>query len=696
MPLRSIDPTRRSLQGILILVLYLGFLKNSLAEDRPENHHWAFKPVQRPTLPEVKNSAWSQDDLDRFILKRLENEKLNPAPKAERRILLRRLSFLLTGRPPTPEDLKKTSLNLEQYVDSLIASTAFSEHWARHWLDHVRYRPMKGKNESNDPYRLWVMKSIQEDMPYDQFVKMQIAGDLMPNPSSKSEIHLDGMVAVRPFSIKNRHHDQLDLLGRTFMGLSLICARCHDHKHEPLARDDYYALQGIFESSRVIQAPYLKEKSKFDTYMADLAKKLANETRMKKELKSYSSVSQYFDQQQRLKSEEAKLNDPKQAKNKAKIEKSIEKQKKEIEKRLQDIKKRKLSLDDPKALEYHRLKVENKELETKWKNVYQFEAFVDQADPKKIVDSQPPKEGIVVKPGKEVPKDKPVPRRFPEVLAGKKQTLISQQTKQSGRLELAEWLSDRSHPITTRLMVNRIWYYMMGEGLTRSLSNFGHSGSPPSHPELLDYLSDELAQNGGSIKKLIRRIALSATFQQSSNYQCDPIEKDNRVKLFGISTRKRLEVESIYRSLNSFEYDSQSKERHRPPSIDMVREMNELFDGPNNNLIVPRRTSSITSLQALFFMNSEFVKASTEKIANRLYRLESDGDRIQNVFLLFYGRSPSDEEIQWGKTFLKEWKQSKDSKNSKRKKNAPPPEYLGKWQSYLQVLLATNEFLFVD
>ena len=606
--------------------------------------HWAFQPVKRPAVPEVKVASWPAGDIDRFILLRLEAKGLKPAPRADRRQLMRRLSFTLTGLPPSPEDLDKhlkakgDSL-LTKYVDALMASPEFGEHWARHWLDHVRYRPFKGKGLANDPYRLWVVRAFNVDMPYNLFLKMQIAGDLMPGANSKAEVDLDGLVAVRPFSLKNRHTQQLDLLGRTFMGLSLFCARCHDHKHEPLSREDYFALQGIFESSRVMELPYLKDKKQFDEYTKGLAEKEANEKKLKAApLKEYGRVAQLMDLRRRLADERKKLDDPKEAKNREKLQKNIDKFEKDETKRLAEIKKRKLKLDAPEVKEYLRLQDAIRAFDQKWKKVSLFEAFVDQTDPKLIADARPPKEGVKVKPGKDVPKDAPVPRRFPVVLAGTQQQPLGNRTKQSGRLELAEWLADAQNPITARLMVNRIWYYLLGEGLSPSLSNFGHSGQPPTHPALLDYLSDEFVQQGWSMKRLIRAIVLSATYQQTSTLMASRDEQDLRLGLFGVARVKRLEVESIWRTLNLLEHDPQSGERRREPPYDMVREMEDLFDGADRDLIVPRRSASISSLQALFFMNSEHVKRSTEKLATRLHRLSDDPARISQAFRLLYGR----------------------------------------------------------
>lgn len=672
---------------------------NGVTEEAKANH-WAFQPVERPSLPVVKDKDWVKANLDRFILRRLEKENLKPAPDAPRRVLLRRLSFVLTGLPPSPVDLKiwledKTEAPLDKYVDQLIASEEFGVHWARHWLDHVRYRPFGGKTTSNDPFGLWVNQAFNEDMPYDEFVRMQIAGDLLPSKVDDKEVNLDGMIAVRPFSLKNRLFQQLDLLGRTYMGMSLGCARCHDHKHEPLMQDDYFALQGIFESSRTVKLPYLKDKAQFDEYRNGLANKEANEQRMKKELKDFGRVSQLMDLRKRLESERAKLANPKEEKNREKILKNIEKYEKDEKKRLKEIEVRKLKLDDPKALEYIRLNDWNKEFDEKWKQVFLFDAFVDQDDPAKIKDTEPPLEGVDGD-SDEDKKGDPVPRRFPVVLAGDKQKPIGEQTQQSGRLELANWLTSKEHPVTARLFVNRVWYYVFGEGLTPSVSNFGHSGQPPSHPELLDFLADEFVKNGWSMKQLIRHMVLSATFQQTSEMDLDDDERDLRISLFGLHRVKRLEVESILRTINQLENNHLPKEKRRDPPHDMKQEMEDLFDGADSSLIVPRRMASVSSLQSLFFLNSNHIRMSTERIAVRLHLERSeDPERIQYIHQLLYGRNATEEEVQTGEAFLAEWEPAIPS-NARIPKEGPPGEILYKWQAYLQVLLASNEFLFID
>jgi hypothetical protein len=434
--------------------------------------------------------------------------------------------------------------------------------------------------------------------------------------------------------------------------------------------------------------------------MSGLARTQPNEERMKKELKQYNAVAALVDLQARLAAERAKLEDPKQ--DQAKVQANIDKLTEDEQKRRDELEQKKIDLDAPQAREYMALHRENNEFSNRWKDVFQLDAFVDQTEAGKIRDAAPPKPGVDADDEDSPQTDPPIPRRFPTVLAGSKQTPLGEQTKQSGRLELADWLADAEHPITSRLITNRVWYYLLGEGLTPSLSNFGRSGESPTHPELLDYLSNELVQNHWSLKQLIRRIVLSSTYAQTSALDVSAAEHEQRLQLFGVARRKRLEVESIVRTLAWLEYDPKSSERRRDPPIDMVNEMRLLFDGANSNLIVPRRTSSVSPLQALFLLNSEHVKASTERIAARLHQHPDASQRIGQAFWMLYGREPTEEEIHSGEEFLAAWKasapQSATNNNSKNNKNEPiiPPEELAATQAYLQALLLANEFLFVD
>jgi mono/diheme cytochrome c family protein len=665
-----------------------------------DRKHWAFQPVVRPQTPSLSNPSWATDDLDRFILARLEQAKLAPSPPASWQTLMRRLSFDLTGLPPKPEDLREFDAQapadrkrIARYVDRLLESKEFGVHWARHWQDQVRYRPSQGKLERDDPYRRWLVDAFNRDLPYDQFLKMQIAGNLLSAPKS-GEVDLDALIALRPWSIKSRHEEQLDLLGRTFLGLSLMCARCHDHKLEPLSRADYFAMKGIFESSQVVKSPLISDKARFDEYMAGLQRTQANDERMKKQLKELAPLTVIADLRSRIAVERQKLDDSKQ--NKKAVQANLDKLVAEERNRLEEMKKKGIDLDSPDAKEFLRIRQESNDFTAMWKDVFQFETLVDQADPKRIVDSAPPTLGVEVKPGKPAPTDPPIPRRFPTILAGTKQTALGDITPQSGRLELALWLTDGKHPITARLMANRIWYYLLGEGLAPSLSNFGRSGEPPSHPELLDYLADEFVRDAWSMKRLIRRIVLSSTYQQASASAASA-DHSERLRLFGVARRKRLEVESIWRTMSILESDAQSTDRRAEPAPDLINEMRLLFDGANSELIVPQRTASVSSLQALFLMNSEHMRASTERFAAKLCRQSDEAERIRQAFRLICGREPSTREIDDGRAFVARWEPRPLSNADGNRKNADvPPQLLAKWQAYVQTLLMTNEFLFVD
>lgn len=438
----------------------------------------------------------------------------------------------------------------------------------------------------------------------------------------------------------------------------------------------------------------VRDKAKFDEYRAGLVRAQANDERMKKELKQFAPLTAIVDLRARIASERRKLEDGKQ--NQKAVQANLEKLVVDERKLLEEITKKGVDVDSPGAKEFFRLRQENSEFTANWKDVFQLDTLVDQTDPERIVDAAPPTQGIEVKPGKPAPTDPPIPRRFPIILAGSSQTPLGEITRQSGRLELAMWLTDGKHPITARLITNRIWSYLVGDGLAPSLSNSGRSGELPSHPELLDFLADDFVRDGWSMKRLIRRIVLSSTYQQASATTATP-NLGERQRLFGVARRKRLDVESIWRTMNILENDPNSTDRRVEPALDLMNEMRLLFDGANSDLIVPRRTASVSPLQALFLMNSEHMKASTERFAAKLCRQPDESERIRQAYLLLFGRPPEPREIDDGRAFVDQWEPgSLSNAEGNRKIFDVPPLLLAKWQAYVQALLMTNEFLFVD
>ncbi len=584
-----------------------------------QRQFWAFRPVHVVPPPAVKNTAWPRSDLDRYILAALEAKGLKPAAPADKRTLLRRATFDLTGLPPTPEEidafLKDESPNaFEKVVDRLLASPAYGERWGRHWLDLARYTDSfdsriltTGKEmDCQDAwrYRDWVIDAFNRDLPYDQFVRDQIAGDLLPG---KDGINRQGIIATGFLAIGNWGggdadkdklltdiaDDQVDVTSRTFLGLTVACARCHDHKFDPISQADYYGLAGIFFSTHILP---------------DVG---------------------------------PKTNGPPMLR---------------------------IPLTPPSATE-----------------------FAEGAQEGGVPGS--PHAGVhdvrIHLRGRYDHLGDLVPRRFPEVLAGKDQKPI---TEGSGRLQLAEWLTRPDNPLTARVMVNRIWQHHFGEGVVATPSNFGKLGGRPSHPELLDYLADRFVKSGWSIKAMHRLMMLSATYRQSCENEKSNLDPENRL-LYHMN-RRRLEAEGVRDSLLAVAGrldDTEGgpgvrdfKVPRRTVYLMTVRSdrsgFGPLFDQADSTALVDRRTVSTVAPQALFVMNHPFVLEQAKALAKRI----ADGGKdertkIQRAYVLLYGRPPVDEEVKIGLGFV-----ARGGGTAKA------------WEEYCQVLLCANEFIYVD
>jgi Protein of unknown function (DUF1549)/Protein of unknown function (DUF1553) len=412
--------------------------------------HWAFQPPTLPAIPAVKDAAWARTPLDHFILAGLEARDLKPAPPADRRTLIRRATFDLTGLPPSPEEVESfvhdaSPQALEKLIERLLASPAYGERWGRHWLDVARYADSNGLDENVAHGNAWryrdhIVAAFNRDKPYDQFLVDQLAGDLLPDSANRQErliatgfLSLGPKVLAEPDPRKMEMDivdEQIDTVGQAFLGLTLGCARCHDHKFDPISTQDYYGLAGIFLSTRTMQ--------------------------------SFKKVARWHENP--LVAVPAPL--PRGAP------------------------------AVPSAM------------------------GVTEGT---VVEAAVLRRGSPLAPGKIVP------RRFPIFLAGEQQPPLP--AEQSGRLELARWLVCKDHPLTSRVMVNRIWRWHFGQGLVRSVDNFGLLGEKPSHPELLDWLAQRFVESGWSIKAMHRLIMLSSTYQMSSahNARAAELDPDNRM-----------------------------------------------------------------------------------------------------------------------------------------------------------------------
>ncbi|MGH9847229.1 MAG: PSD1 and planctomycete cytochrome C domain-containing protein, partial [Blastocatellia bacterium] len=571
---------------------------------------WSFRPVAAPPVPVVKRKRWPVNDVDRFILAQLEEKKLRPADDAGKRTLIRRASFDLIGLPPTPEEVEafvsdKSVKAFVKVVDRLLASPHYGERWGRYWLDVVRYADSAGET-SDFPipqmhrYRDWVISAFNRDLPYDQFVREQLAGDLLPGASDEQtmeRIVATGYIAnARRFGGGRRYpkhltiEDTIDNLGRTFLGLTINCARCHDHKFDPITAEDYYALYGILHSTR-----YPWPGTESVQHQRDLVPLVGPG----KSAEAEAAKRAHEAAMKQLGEEVVRLKDSVKS-TPAEEMKSVEAKIKDAEQALKDQQNKPLPFD----LAYAVAEAE------KIENV----ALQQQGDP--------------AKPGPIVP------RRFLTVLNGAE---IPATDTTSGRRQLAEWIVARNNPLTARVMANRIWLHHFGQGLVPTPNDFGKQGKPPTHPELLDWLASKFIESGWSVKSMHRLIMLSHTYQLASRRGEDALARDANNELLSSFPRRRLDAEAIRDTLlvlggnldttpagpHPFPPQSEWKfTQHRPfravydserRSVYLMTQRIQrhpylaIFDGADPSASTPVRTTSTTPLQALYLLNDAFV-----------------------------------------------------------------------------------------
>ena len=683
-----------------------------------DRQHWAFQPVRSGPPPEVKDSAWVKDDLDRFVLAKLEKAGMHPSPAADKYTLLRRATYALTGLPPTPEEIAAFMADerpdaFERVVDRLLASPEYGVHWGRRWLDGVRYAT---DVDRSGEYRKWVIQAYNDDLPYDLFVQLQIAGDLMPAQSvSADRIHssgasLDGITATgmlslavweivgRDLAVAEIVDSQIDLIGRQMLGLTLACARCHDHKFDPISAQDYYALAGIFFSSRIATGKIVadgrlgNELTQVPLLSAEEeAKNVALETAAVKLEEQIAALEKKVPQAVRLVAVNAELKSlAKQIEGAATAnnQKLVEQQTKlqaEQEKLLADQRKKGWDKNPEELKQIASLKKEIKKLRDQKVQAPQAVAVMEGGVPGSN------REGIGDAPiylrGEYQREGAIVPRRFPTILAGDKQTPIGELTEQSGRLELAKWITSPDNPLTARVEVNRIWQRLIGHGLVRSPDNFGRLAEPPTHPELLDHLAHRFVASGWSTKQLIRAIVLSSTFQQASAASPELAKNDPDNTYLARMNRHRLTYEELRDSLLKVgdrlaagpqaAKGTEARTIYLPLERRRPNDTAAIFDGPDPKAIVSVRSESTTAPQALFLMNNPMTAETAARLTAKLEQdpsLKTDEQRVEQLWLTVLSRPPSEEESQLALAFVADYS----------------------WERFIHALLCTNEFAYLD
>jgi hypothetical protein len=659
--------------------------------------YWAFQPPQKQPVPKVKNAAWSSQAIDRFLMARLEKERVTPVADADRATWLRRVTFDLIGLPPAPEEIDAFVKDRSQdayakVVDRLLASDRFGERWGRHWLDVARYADSIGRGR-NYPfpfawrYRNWVIDAFNKDMPYDQFVREQISGDLLPSNSvdqHNAQLIATGFLTLGSHDLVEQNpnifrmdvvDEQINATTRAFMGLTVGCARCHDHKFDPIPTSDYYAMAGIFRSTEMLSGLQRRPRDNASYFNVILLAKLNYAPGEKQpEFLPDPAEHQRWDE---LQSELSELNT-----NPRRILAKLNQQD-GMQMRGKAGNAANVNLNNGQKLRTHAQQLLN-----------ELDKFPLPQDLVMAVRESPNPADCEIHIHGEVKELGPaVPRGVPQVVS-KPGEKVEIGAHESGRLELAQWLTRRDNPLTARVAVNRIWEHLFGSGIVATVDNFGAMGERPTNQALLDYLALRFMDQGWSTKKIIREIVLSRAYRLSSapNERNEKIDPGNLLQWR--ANRRRLEMEAIRDSLlmiagrldlnppaaspvEEFRRgrvvggkNPTRNQRNAPDDyavsmlcrtvyVPVVRnylpEMFETFDFPEPSETKGTREVTTVPTQALFMMNSKFAIDQSRHAAENLLKqdLKTVATRITRAYREVLGRAPTPVELAKSLDFVK-------------------------------------------
>ena len=658
---------------------------------------WSFQPPRMVKPPAVKDTAWPASDIDRFLLASLEAKGLKPVSDAERHVLIRRVSFDLIGLPPAPDEVEAFIAEpsddaFKKVVERLLASPRFGERWGRHWLDVARFAESSGKANMMYPnawrYRDWVIAAFNDDKPFDAFVREQLAGDLLPAADDRQRAELmiaTGFLALgsKTHNTQNRRQfavdladEQIEVTGQAFLGLTVACARCHDHKFDPISQRDYYALSGVFQSTQTCYG-------------------------------TLPGVVQNLNPSPLIEL-------PASAHEPSAVPKLSAERRKALEDQIAGLIKERdaLTMEGNFAL----MGIRTRTLLAMLR--FRLESFQPDGTPRSYamgvrerfepLDSPLYTRGELESPGEVVPRG---------MIRLASSTRPTSSTRGSGRLELAQWLSSRQNSLTARVLVNRVWLHLFGRGLVATPDNFGAAGQPPDHPELLDSLAVSFMDQGWSIKRLIRQIVLSRAYRLASTHDSKNFEADPDNALVWRMGKKRLEAEAIRDAIlcasgrliveppvgspvakagegvagpnRGFNQDGQDFHRavYLPVVRDQVPDSLAIFDFADPSLVSGDRPSTSGPTQALYLMNNPFVLRQAEAAAERLRSASGNDDgRIKAAYLRFLSRSPTAAETERARDFLARFAVAKEGGDRRR---------VG-WTAFCQALYASAEFRFVD
>jgi hypothetical protein len=702
------------------------------ADTEKAKQHWSFQPPRKTAAPTVKNAQWPKGDIDRFVLSELEAKNLKPVADADPRTLIRRVTFDLTGLPPSPEEVdafvqacaKEASSSptpYEKLVDRLLASPRFGERWGRHWLDVARYAESSGK-EVNIAYphawryRDYVIDAFNADKPFDRFLKEQIAGDLLPYSDETQharQIIATGYLALGPKSHNTRDprqfamdlaDEQIDALTQGVMGLTVACARCHDHKFDPVSQKDYYALAGIFLSTETRYGTPRSVQNARATPLINLPETAKVTPAPSLPLFQLNVLRQRYDATVQERNEI--LAAARQAGRPA--------------------------MGDPRLVRTIIVgSTLEKMLERYDENGRQFQLAMG------LQEAYSPRDATVLQRGELDKPTESVPRGFVQVLAGSQPEI----RQGSGRKELADWLASAGNPLTARVMANRVWLHLFGRGLVTTPDNFGVMGQKPSHPALLDHLALSFVEEGWSVKKLVRKVVLSHAYRLSSSHDAAAYAADpDNVYLWRMSRRPleaealrdamlaaagRLDLEPpIASPLSNVEGPVQQRALiaagglgprgpggggprggggmaaddpvyrsvYLPIAREQVPEALATFDFAGPSLVTGSREATTVPSQALYLLNNTNVQRLADAMAFRLAEQSADpAGRTARAFQLVFSRAPSASETAAAKRFFEQFKAAEASRS-----RSPEALERAALAAFCQALFASAEFRYLD
>ena len=653
----------------------------SLGKKRPEYEqlkktHWAWQPLVNPPVPTVRDAQWPRDTVDQFLLSKLEEKGLKPVADADRSSLIRRLTFDLTGLPPTPEEIAsfeadRSDKAVEKLVDRLLASSAFGEQWGRHWLDVARYGESTGPSR-NIPYphawkyRDYVIDAVNSDIPFNRFIQEQVAGDLLVGANDKEQNRLKvatGFLALGVKDVNQRFKvrfimdnvdEQIDTVTRSVLGLTVSCARCHDHKFDPIPTTDYYALAGIFTSTE--NASGLRNQmggAGLAYYVPDQLVRLSGSVPPPPAETVEKLKAQVAEAKKAWDSIRGTPEGLKRAASGLPVQREFRDKYDKVQAEL-------LSLTDPaqRGLAAHGVR-----------------------DSKTIADTEVRVRGEAEKLGPVVPRGFLSTFKVPETKPV--------DVNQSGRLQLALWLTNDKNPLTARVYVNRVWSHIFGRGIVSTVDNFGVNGDVPSHTALLDHLATRFIRDGWSTKKLVRALVLSHAYQLGSWATDDHRRIDPSNSLVWRHAPRRLTSEeyrdAVLASSNQLDrkhaegspakalrmvemrdngpeakgiHDAAEKSHSRSIYLPLLRGVTprslEAFDPVEQTLVTGKRENTTVPSQALFVLNSGFIRTQALALAETLLKNVNmpENERVAKVYQIALGRSPSEQELARALNFL--------------------------------------------